>query len=200
MRFFYDCEFLEDGRTIDLISIGIVAEDGRELYLVNQGIEWTPGTGSLHERICGHNWLMENVVPHLPVTDVSQPGATNLYPRKSGSFRLDPGDNRVVPLRFIRNAVRDFLLAEPGPIELWGYYCAYDHVVLAQLFGTMIHLPQGVPMWTNDIQQAAAARGLDNSLPPQLGTAHNALDDACWTRDAWRYLHAADAGGTNHDQ
>lgn len=28
MRFFYDCEFLEDGRTIELISIGIVCEDG----------------------------------------------------------------------------------------------------------------------------------------------------------------------------
>lgn len=30
MRYFLDCEFIEDGRTIDLISIGIVAEDGRE--------------------------------------------------------------------------------------------------------------------------------------------------------------------------
>ena len=34
MRYFYDTEFLEDGETIDLISIGIVAEDGREYYAV----------------------------------------------------------------------------------------------------------------------------------------------------------------------
>ena len=35
MRYFYDCEFIEDGTTIDLVSIGIVAQDGRELYLVS---------------------------------------------------------------------------------------------------------------------------------------------------------------------
>ncbi len=31
-RYFYDCEFLENGNTIELISIGIVADDGREYY------------------------------------------------------------------------------------------------------------------------------------------------------------------------
>ena len=35
MRIFYDTEFLDDGKTIDLISIGMVAEDGRELYAVS---------------------------------------------------------------------------------------------------------------------------------------------------------------------
>ena len=28
MRFFYDCEFIEDGRTIELISIGVAASTG----------------------------------------------------------------------------------------------------------------------------------------------------------------------------
>lgn len=31
MRFWFDTEFIENGHTIDLISIGIVAEDGRTL-------------------------------------------------------------------------------------------------------------------------------------------------------------------------
>lgn len=62
MRVFYDCEFLEDGRTIDLISIGMVAEDGRELYAVAEEIQRDP----LRSRICEHQWLMENVIPHLP--------------------------------------------------------------------------------------------------------------------------------------
>jgi hypothetical protein len=35
MRYWLDTEFIEDGHTIDLISIGIVAEDGRELYAEN---------------------------------------------------------------------------------------------------------------------------------------------------------------------
>ena len=35
MRYFYDCEFIEDGTTIELVSVGIVAEDGREFYAVS---------------------------------------------------------------------------------------------------------------------------------------------------------------------
>ena len=34
-RYFYDCEFIEDGQTIDLVSIGVVARDGREFYAVS---------------------------------------------------------------------------------------------------------------------------------------------------------------------
>lgn len=56
MRFFLDCEFYEDGRTIDLISIGVVCEDGRELYAVSTEAE-------LH-RVSP--WLRANVLPKLP--------------------------------------------------------------------------------------------------------------------------------------
>lgn len=167
MRYFYDTEFIEDGTTVDLISIGIVAEDGREYYAVNRNAPWG--------RIRQHDWLMANVVPHLTEGE-------------PGSFLFNLDTPVYMPKAWIAAQVRDFLLAHNGPVELWGYYSAYDHVVLAQLWGTMMQLPSGVPMWTNDIQQVAAARGLDNSLPPQKGTAHNALDDARWTREAWAYL------------
>lgn len=184
MRIYFDCEFLEDGRTIEPISIGMVREDGAELYLVNQDIEWTGEKGSLYDRICGNKWLMENVVPHLPVTQVVQPGPAH---NAKGSFNLDTKDNRIVPLRYIRNAVREFVQGA-APVELWGYYSAYDHVLLAQLFGRMIDLPSGFPMWTNDVQQLAASLGLDNSLPTQTGTVHNALEDARWTAEAHTFL------------
>ena len=35
VRYFYDCEFIEDGQTIDLVSIGVVDENGREFYAVS---------------------------------------------------------------------------------------------------------------------------------------------------------------------
>ena len=31
LRYFYDTEFIDNGRTIELISIGVAAEDGRML-------------------------------------------------------------------------------------------------------------------------------------------------------------------------
>jgi hypothetical protein len=56
MRFFLDSEFYEDGKTIDLISIALLAEDGREFYAVNREAQ-------LH-RVS--DWVRENVLPHLP--------------------------------------------------------------------------------------------------------------------------------------
>jgi hypothetical protein len=182
VKVFYDTEFLEDGSTIELISIGMVAEDGRELYLVNEAIEADP----LYTRIGHHDWLMKNVIPHLPLRErdpIEQPHA-----QYAGRFHLDAKDNRVVSRRYIRNAVRDFVLGTPEP-ELWAWYGAYDHVVLAQLFGRMIHLPAGFPMWTNDLRQEVQRRG-DPSLPKQESVEHDALADARWVRDAYAWLEA----------
>ena len=58
MKFFYDTEFHDNGRTIDLISIGIVAEDGRTYYAVNKDMD--------RYSIATNEWLCENVMPQLP--------------------------------------------------------------------------------------------------------------------------------------
>lgn len=39
-------------------------------------------------------------------------------------------------------------------IQLYGYYSAYDHVALCWLFGKMIELPKGFPMYTIDLKQS----------------------------------------------
>ena len=56
MRYFYDCEFIEDSHTIDLVSIGMVAEDGREFYAVST--EFNPDKAG--------PWVRANVLPKLP--------------------------------------------------------------------------------------------------------------------------------------
>src|SRR5262245_10433135 len=56
VRYFYDCEFIEDGRTIELVSIGVAAEDGREFYAVSN--EFDPSTAG--------KWVRANVLPKLP--------------------------------------------------------------------------------------------------------------------------------------
>lgn len=172
MKIYYDTEFLEDGSTIELISIGMVAEDGRELYLVNEGIEDEP----LYSRIGRHPWLMQNVIPGLPLRErdpIDQPQA-----QYAGRFHLDHTSNTIMPRRMIRNAVREFIERTPDP-QLWAWYGAYDHVVLAQLFGRMVTLPARVPMWTNDLQQEIQRLGVDEAdVPRQDEGVHNALEDA----------------------
>jgi len=155
----YDTEFIEDGRTIDLISIGMVAGEGREYYAVNSEMPV--------KRIFAHKWLMDNVVPSLPVKDA----------HSEQLIRVDVTRTEVKPHQVIANEVRDFILAVPDP-QLWADYAAYDHVVLCQLWGTMIRLPAGIPMWTHDLRQAAEKAG-GPELPPMPGvTEHNALSDA----------------------
>lgn len=183
MRIYYDCEFLEDSRTIDLISIGMVAEDGRELYAVAEEIQSEP----LYERICHEPWLMQHVVPHLPLrpnSKVEQPHAQH-----KGWFHLDQHDNRIMPRRMIRNAVREFIRATPD-VEPWAWYGAYDHVALAQLFGRMVHLPEGVPMYTRDLRQEYDRLGAPEGLPEQAEGEHNALADARHLRVRAEWLAA----------
>ena len=170
MKYFYDTEFLEDGRTIDLISIGIVAEDGREYYAVAADAPW--------DRIAAHPWLRDNVVPSLPV-----------LPMADGRLRFSPKHphGQAVKLRAdIADEVCDFLLADGSP-ELWADYGAYDHVVLCQLWGRMIDLPAGLPMWTHDLRQLVEECG-NIEVPEQEEGVHNALADARHVRVVHRWL------------
>lgn len=179
MKYFYDTEFLEDGSTIELISIGIIAEDGREYYAINSEItrgRWWISRFFGHDlnyRIRKNPWLMKNVIRSLP-----QPHGDRIN-HLPDSWLFDYHHKRVKNSAAIAQDVRDFLLAGDGKPELWAYYSAYDHVVLAQLFGPMIDLPEGIPMWTNDIMQLhQTTRGADDHLPEQTAGLHNALDDA----------------------
>ncbi|MGX7680449.1 polyadenylate-specific 3'-exoribonuclease AS [Jatrophihabitans sp. DSM 45814] len=56
MRYFYDCEFIEDGRTIDLVSIGVVDESGREFYAVSTEFDETRAI----------EWVRRHVLNQLP--------------------------------------------------------------------------------------------------------------------------------------
>lgn len=164
----YDLEFLEDGRTIELISIGIVADDGREYYAISRDAT----RGKLERRIRKNQWLMDNVVPSLP----KPYGDWNNHMPQSWLFDYNSG--LVKPRARIAAEVEAFLLAAGRPV-LWADYGAYDHVALCQLWGRMIDLPEGIPMFTCDIQQEALRLGVPwDELPQQPDGHHNALADA----------------------
>lgn len=54
--YFYDFEFMEDGKTIVPISVGIVCEDGREFHLCNRDADLRKA----------NDWVRSNVIPKLP--------------------------------------------------------------------------------------------------------------------------------------
>ncbi len=65
MRFFYDLEFGDTTAAVSLVSVGVVAEDGREYYAVSA--EFDP--------LAVHPWVAEHVLPQLPPTGTWKPRA-----------------------------------------------------------------------------------------------------------------------------
>lgn len=55
MKYWIDTEFIQRPCTIDLISIGLVAEDGREFYAESSEVDWSKAT----------LWTLQNVRPQL---------------------------------------------------------------------------------------------------------------------------------------
>lgn len=173
IKYFYDTEFLEDGKTIDLISIGIVAEDGREFYAVSNEFNT--------KRVLQDPWLMQNVmssIEHAVVED-----DTHVYPQ--AMIVTDPAAmNRFQ----IKQGLLDFV-AGTWP-DFWAWYGAYDHVALCQLFGKMIDLPDRFPMFTCDLRQKIKENGIEQRmLPMQEQGNHNALADARHLKLRYDYVN-----------
>jgi hypothetical protein len=82
VRYFYDCEFIEDGSTISLVSIGVVDERGREFYAVSTEFDESKAI----------EWVRRNVLNQLP-----SPGDPAWRSRKQiredlVEFLLEPGE------------------------------------------------------------------------------------------------------------
>ena len=165
VRYFYDCEFVEDGRVIDLISIGVVAEDGREFYAVSTEFDAN----------AAGRFVRTRVLPALP-----HPGD----PAWSSRREIRDGLERF--LRVARGSA-------PLP-ELWAWKAAYDHVALVQLWGDMTRLPRGIPRFTHELCQRWEDVGRP-PLPPRTEGAHDALVDARRNLAIWRVLEAAGPPG-----
>jgi hypothetical protein len=171
-RYFLDTEFNEDGRIIDLISLGLVCDDGREYYAISA--EFDPNT-------C-NNWVKANVLPLLPPNDYSF-----TWCNPSGVSYVSP---LWKPRGAIASELIEFVGANQGiEPQFWAYFADYDWVALCQLYGPMVALPKGMPMYCNDIRQLSEELGRP-PLPNQEGTEHDALQDAKWNYQVWQYLMA----------
>lgn len=165
MKYFLDTEFVESPGRIDLISIGIVAEDGTEFYAEVSDFSGTTNA-----------WVDQNVIPHLWGFNDNKTSIVKFV--KLG------GTGGVLRKEQIGPAILDWIKYKP---EFWGYYADYDWVVFCWLFGAMVDLPAGWPMYCNDIKQLAMSKG-NTRLPEQSSTEHHALQDARWNKEAYTFL------------
>lgn len=147
MKYWFDTEFLDGGDDrVHLLSIGIVAQDGREYYAVNADCPLEQA----------NDWVRQHVVPQL--------------------FRELSIPIRHVPKRQIRDDVRAFVSAGGKEPEFWGYMVAYDWVLFCQIFGTMQEFPEGWPKYCRDLRQWADFLGAPRLPEHNAGHHHALWD------------------------
>ncbi len=148
-------------------------EDGRvidliSIALVSENLEYYAVAEDGWDPAQCNPWVQENVLPKLP-------------PRQAPAWR-----SRAQ----IANHITE-LLSREKPV-IWGYFSDYDWVAFCQLFGRMIDLPKGFPMYCLDLKQEMKRLGIKREdLPSALQhqtDEHNALSDARWNRGLHKYL------------
>lgn len=153
MKYFIDTEFIEGfhkplfGKRrhfIDLISIGIVREDGAEYYAVSNEYNYNDAD----------QWVKDNVILSAYKNSVSGDLRNTL---DANNFHKRIGkSNKAIAIKVLEffGCYRDQLFwRAPENIEVYGYYADYDWVLFCSLFGRMIDLPKGFPMYCRDLKQ-----------------------------------------------
>lgn len=158
MRIFIDTEFLESGPAEPLHLFSIA-------LVAEDGREFYA-----INRDCpldlANAWVRANVLPHVDMDKAES--------REDLKARM---------IAFLADVCNDGV-----PPQFWGYYCDYDWVVFAQIFGTMMDLPENYPMFCYDMKQWAMMLGNPPLPQPDPSAEHHALNDARWIRSSFWYL------------
>lgn len=163
MKYYFDTEFYDQGpKGIELISLGVVNEKGDTCYVENSDVDL----------ITLSPWLKENVVPYLT---------------RGGGY--DSRKALISPHREIGKILNQFIGMDPRP-QFWAYFADYDWYLLSRTFGGMLSMPPTFPHLCFDVKQEMMRMGVNSPPVPMRGQAHNALDDAIWTKDVHNYLVA----------
>lgn len=179
-RFFYDTEFHEDGKTIDLLSFGMVCENtDDEFYHVNLDADW--------KRAWENTWLRDNVLPSIKYEMYSTPYGLDFELQENYPVALTRHSMAMELINYVEKN-----LPENHVPEFWAYRGAYDFVAMAQMYGRMLDLPAFFPMFTMDIKQLMIMKGVSKSPIVQEGLVHNALDDAKHNLKVFNYLISND--------
>ena len=251
MKYFLDTEFLEGIQdkgflgmkygetkpTIDLISIGIVAEDGREYYAVSKDFnlkeawnrydikkDFGKPQGLGDKKVY---WIRDNVLKPIyneliKLEIDNYKGFTDPYYELELDFTYKVFKRLIKKYgktnKQIAKEVKHFVANRPieankeqwildydtKDVSFYGYYADYDWVVFCWLFGKMIDLPKGFPMYCNDLKQTLDEKAklvpvsytIEERLKsikmsegyPKQTNEHNALADARWNKQLYEFL------------
>jgi hypothetical protein len=161
---YLDTEFLPiDPTNRGLVSIGLTDGQGRSYYAVNRDMDV--------EALLSAPWMVNNVVPHLPVEKEPDSGGW------IGMLDFDHPDMK--PLQTIRDEVTAYFAGtEASETRLYAYYGGQDIGRLHMLWDNdWARMPAFIPQWFTELQALIVDAG-NPRLPEQPKGLHHALADA----------------------
>lgn len=203
MKFFLDQEFIEGFRYrdtingaqpthfIDLISIGIVAEDGREYYAIS----------SQFDPLEASDWVRDNVLKSVYYELLSKEYPKDWLLNGPGWGSGESYD--ILKMLIAKYGKTPAAIAQEififtqetgdtSPVKFYGYYADYDWVLFCSLYGTMNELPRIYPMYCIDLKQVMDHMGLNDEWKekncPNQKDEHHALADARWNKGLYGAL------------
>lgn len=182
MKIFFDTEFTGLHKDTTLISIGLVAGDGKTFYA-----ELTD-----YDRNQVNDWIHDHVINYLKFNaDLSKGTFANLH---DGNIEMYGTKADV------RASLRGWL-SKYDSVQLVSDVCHYDMVLFIDLFGSAFDLPKNVCPFCYDINHDIAelcvisdAEAFDKSREEVCykkieGDKHNALYDAKVIKEIYSYCH-----------
>lgn len=178
---FLDTEFTGLHKYAQLISIGLVAENGSMFY--GEVTDW--------DRTETHPWLEENVLPHLSGNLRSASNA------KVQAQMFVRGES-VTLSRCLRNWFAQF--GGENSVIIWADVLAWDWVLFCDLFGGAFGLPPQIHYIPRDLSTLLVLKGYDPDVEREtLGRVtfhhpdlhlrkHHALYDALLEMDVFNSL------------
>lgn len=166
MKVFFDTEFTGLHQHTTLISIGLIAEDGRTFYA-----EFTD-----YDKTQIDDWLQENVINNLIV----HPERTHYF-KVTDEEEIYKDDSQIIKIRL------ETWLGKLGNVEMWSDCLSYDWVLFNQLFGHAFNIPKNVYYIPFDICTLMKVKGIDPDISREdfagakdwnVENKHNALHDA----------------------
>ena len=173
MNYYLDTEFIESWKkpikwlptignfnkpyhSIQLISIGIVCEDGRTYYAISKEYNYDDAS----------DWVKKNVI--LPMYQELTP-AHKQFSGENNFHKYEGKTNRqiakeilqfVAPYHFlsVKYKTGNVVLNQETylkqfPAKFFAFFADYDWVLFCSLFGSMNDLPKGFPWYCRDLKQ-----------------------------------------------
>ena len=194
MKYFLDTEFIEHFKkpikwlptfgnfnkpfhTIELISIGIISMDGRAYYAISNEYNYNDAD----------DWVKENVIIPMYTQEISGDRRNHIDAEHFHKCIPNGKTNKQIAMEVAEFCKPNEIDNIDPNIEFYGYYADYDWVLFCSLFGRMIDLPKGFPMYCKDLKQyfddIQYTQNYDLKKQPNYPkqqNEHNALADAKW--------------------